>query len=343
MASAAPNPRCGSELDLLMEEFIRLISALRAIHAATPITNRDLLRFLAVAEINDGQEPSEVARRYRSTAGYLNQKLDDLRSRGLVALVPDIADQLTDSRLQSRRKGIAQMLLGTLAEQQFVKLAREVTGGRDFRIEDHVRARSDTDFRLFNGQDRPLLRMNIKFHGTLFRQAREQVDLEPEDCFALATYKINIALQRQHDEALPYVFVVLSAPGLTAESVGQRIPDEHVWTVSACRGRREIEEGVVSLLLGSSSEWQFGDLREQLVAAQFRVISARRAYNTMRERLFERVFALRQRAFTSAFRNAEIDMHLSLSQEMTPLQEFFRNVARLSPQELAVRLDRGDM
>jgi hypothetical protein len=55
------------------------------------------------------------------------------------------------------------------------------------------------------------------------------------------------------------------------------------------------------------------------------------------------VFALRQRAFTAAFRNAEIDMHLSLSSEMVPVQDFLRIVASESPQRLTVLLDRGEV
>ena len=63
----------------------------------------------------------------------------------------------------------------------------------------------------------------------------------------------------------------------------------------------------------------------------------------MKEKLFERVFALRQRAFTAAFRNAEIDMHLSVTQEMAPVREFLRTVGSESPQRLTVLLDRGEI
>jgi hypothetical protein len=326
-----------------MEEFTRLIRALREINAVAPILNRDLQRWLAIAEIHEGQAPRDVAKRNRFSQPHLLRKLEELQRSGLEAIVPDIADQMSEQRQAKRRKGLAQMLLGTLAERQFISLARNITGGRDFSIEDHRGARSDTDYRLFNGNERPLLRMNIKFHGTLFRQAREQVSLDPEDCFALATYKINNALVRQQEEALPYVFFILSVPGLTAENVGLRVPDQYVWTISACRGSREIEEGIVSLLLSDEGRRGFDDVLQQMTPVQFRVISAQRAYNVMRERLFERVFALRQRAFTTAYRNAELDMHLSLSQEMTPIQDFFERVMHLSPQELAVRLYRGDM
>lgn len=53
---------------------------------------------------------------------------------------------------------------------------------------------------------------NIKFHGTLFRESQEYVNLAPADCFALATYKIHGALRRQDQEFSPYVFLVISVP-----------------------------------------------------------------------------------------------------------------------------------
>jgi hypothetical protein len=326
-----------------MGEFLQLITALRAIHVVKPITNPDVLRILALGEIEEGAQPEDVARNYGFSRSYMVRKLEQLHANGLVAIIPDLADQTTEQRRDKRRKGIAQMLLGMLAERQFIKLASEITGGREFSIEDHLADRSDTDYRLFNGQQRPLLRMNIKFHGTLFRQAMEMVGLPPEDCFALATYKINLALRRQENEALPFAFFILSAPGITAESIAGRVSSEDVWTLCACRGRRQIEEGIVARLLGGGGESEFDDVLQRMTAAQFRVISAKRAYNLMRELLFQRVFALRTRAFTTAFRRAEIDMHLSLSNEMTPIQDFFNLVTRLSSQELAVRLDRGEI
>ena len=63
----------------------------------------------------------------------------------------------------------------------------------------------------------------------------------------------------------------------------------------------------------------------------------------LKDRLFERVFALRQRAFTKASRNAELDMHFSLKQEMRPVRDFLAAVASESPQRLTVLLDRGEI
>jgi hypothetical protein len=52
---------------------------------------------------------------------------------------------------------------------------------------------------------------------------------------------------------------------------------------------------------------------------------------------------LRQRAFTRAYRNAEIDMHFSVTGEMIPVGEFLARVASESPQRLSVLLDRGEI
>ena len=85
------------------------------------------------------------------------------------------------------------------------------------------------------------------------------------------------------------------------------------------------------------------EIRGKIAASEFRVISASRAERLMKDKLFERVFALRQRAFTSAFRNAEIDMHFSLTREMVPVRDFLATVASESPQRVAVLLYQGEV
>jgi hypothetical protein len=185
--------------------------------------------------------------------------------------------------------------------------------------------------------------MNIKFHGTLFRSARDIVGLEPEDCFALATYKIFGALQRQEQDRFPYVFLVLSIPGLSAPAIAEFVPDDFVWVLNAAKGRRVVEEAIAHELSQPAYQKQFQDVLLRMTEGEFRVISARRAYNLMRDRLFDRVFALRVPRFTQAYRNAELDMHLSLSQEMIALRAFMELVDRESPQVVAVRLDRGEI
>lgn len=239
---------------------------------------------------------------------------------------------------------LAQLLLGALTEERFAREKEELTAGR-LSVEDHRMGRSDTDYRVLNGGGKPIFRINIKYHGTAFAKAQEHVGLQPDDCFALATYKINQALERQRAEALPYVFLVLSCIGLTSASVSDIIPERFGWflTVATKFRKRDIEEAMVASLLTETNASQLSEIRGRIAGSEFRVLSATRAERLLKEKLFERVFALRQRAFTKAFRNAELDMHFSLKQEMVPVRDFLATVASESPQKLSVLLVLGEI
>lgn len=234
------------------------------------------------------------------------------------------------------------MLLGLLGEQRFEQLSDEITGGGILRIEDHRPSRTDTDYRLLDGNNNPICRLNIKFHGTQFRESRRFVGLDPDDCFALATYKINNSLKRQQEERLPYVFLVLSVPEINAADVGQLIPSEYVWALSVLEGRMVVEEAIVAKLLSPDHREAFRQILDRMPEGKFRTISAAKANKLLFDKLFERVHALSLKSFTRRFRNAEVDMHFSLSQELTPVRTFLELLIAESPQKFAIRLDRGE-
>lgn len=278
-----------------------------------------------------GVAPDLIRRTTRALAtGELN---------AITGKIPGGPDEVAFQRFR-----VAQLLLGALTEERFEREKQELTAGR-LGVEDHRVGRTDTDYRVLNGGGNPIFRINIKFHGSVFQQARTHVGLDPDDCFALATYKIHQALVRQRDESLPYVFLVLSALGVTARSVSDLISEEYAWLVYVSKKfrKRDIEEAVVARLLTGAFAEVLAEIRRKIAASEFRVISASRAERLMKEKLFERVFALRQRAFTSAFRNAEIDMHFSLTREMVPVRDFLATVASESPQRLAVLLYQGEV
>lgn len=273
-------------------------------------------------------------------SGYTKNKLSvwfqALQQEGLPAWLkkkePDAA------RLKRAKSGIAQMVLGQLAEEHFEGLSISLLGAQGFRVEDQRVGRTDTDYRLVDPDDRAVCRLNIKFHGTLFKQAREYVNLEPADCFALATYKIHGALQRQQLERLPYIFLIISVPDFPREQIEQHVSDDWAWLASLT-GYAE-EEKIAARL--AAEPW--ADLvRARIHQSEFRVISARRAYGLLRDLLFERVHALRLRGFNQLFRGAEINMHLSLASEMIGYTEFLRLLAERGPLEVALRLDRGEI
>lgn len=297
---------------------------------------KTLVRARAIAQVLGGEPVEESATRASLPRHHLRRWVDKVAGEGFFAWLKK--DEPSEERVRRAKQGIAQMILATIAEQHFEHQATEALGAHGFYIEDDRVGRTDTDYRVIDRAHRPLVRINIKFHGTLFREAQEYVGLEPNDCFALAAYKIHGALRRQNEERLPYVFLVISVPALPREAIAQGIPDDLAWL--AAISDRTTEEAIV---------WRLGRepwvdaVREDVRNGEFRVISARRASDLLQNRLFDRVHALRLRGFNRVFRGAEINMHLSLSTEMIPFREFLDVLATRGERELTVRLDRGEI
>lgn len=169
-------------------------------------------------------------------------------------------------------------------------------------------------------------------------EAVEYVGLEPGDCFALATYKIHGALQRQQEEGVPFIFLIISVPDFPRDLIEQSISDDWAWLASL--SGRAVEEAVAMRL--TREPWAT-NIRRKIQESEFRVLSARKAYGLLRDRLFERVHALRLRGFNQLFRGAEINMHLSLTREMIGYADFLKLLADRGSLEVAVRLDRGEI
>ena len=324
-----------------MRPLNRFLAVLEEVGPHIPKTH-PLFRWEAARQVRHSADLAELAERAAISPTTLTRCVRKLEQGRLAAVVgAGKGSRVTPEGIRLR---LAQLLLGALTEERFQREKEELTKGR-LTIEDHRLGRTDTDYRVLNGGGRPIFRINIKFHGTAFVQAQERVGLDPADCFALATYKIHQALTRQREEALPYVFLVLSCLGLTSRAVSELIPHEFTWFIATATKfpKRDLEEAVVARLLTPEYAALLDDIRRRILASEFRVLSASRAERLVKEKLFERVFALRQRGFTQAFRNAELDMHFSLARELTPVREFLSIVAAESPQRLTVLLDRGEI
>jgi hypothetical protein len=147
------------------------------------------------------------------------------------------------------KRGIGQMMLGLVAERAFERLYKREMGADALKLEDSRADRNDTDYRVLNGNEKPVFRINIKSHGTLFRKAKDLVGLDPEDCFALGTYKIYQGLMKEKNERLPYIFMVATAPNLTGESIGDSVPDEMLRLATLLKASK----GVANLVLCENS------------------------------------------------------------------------------------------
>ena len=128
---------------------------------------------------------------------------------------------------------------------------------------------------------RPVYRINIKFHGSQFRRSVELVGLASEDCFALATYKINSALQKQSEEGLPYFFAIVGVPHLTGAVVGEGIPQSMIELVALVQQskratrKRDIEDAVVNFMV-ASEDATYRNTLSRILDSNWYVLSARR-------------------------------------------------------------------
>ncbi|MEW6755537.1 MAG: hypothetical protein AB1505_31845 [Candidatus Latescibacterota bacterium] len=271
-----------------------------------------------------GTPVAEAARLAGTTAATLTKVADaEDPVRVLLGLALNDVD---NGYREKARQIVGQLLLGRCAELAFERLYRSEMPGEEFELRDERVGRTDTDYRVLNGKGRPVYRVNIKFHGSRFRRSQELVGLEPADCFALATYKIHAALQKQTQDELPYFFAIVGVPDLTGAVVGNDLPSLLVETVAlvaqAKAGSvRGLEDAAVNYLV-CSGDAAFGKTLDRIQQADWYVLSARRAHMLLRRLLFERVYALRIRNFARAFGGAELDMHFSLSQDLIPLRQF---------------------
>ncbi len=172
--------------------------------------------------------------------------------------------------------------------------------------------------------------------------------LQPQDCFALATYKIKNALDRQDEEHLPYMFAIVGVPHMTGAVVAEGVPDEMATAVAIVaesprvERARDFEDQVVEHLVNTGTPVFLSTLAA-IRQAPWYILSARRAFNLLTGKLFERVFALRIRGFAQQFRSAELDMHFSLKEDLTPLDVFFTTLRDEGQTKVAGLLERGSM
>lgn len=298
-----------------------------------------------IENVKQGQSVKDAAKAVRTTSRALEALLDVRHPEyELLGLSP--ADLTEEDR---NRAGVilGQLLIGQAAEMAFEDIYREGIGpGVEFKLVDLREGRSDTDYRVLNGRDRPIYRVNIKFFGSTFRRAEEMVGLQPDDCFPLATYKIYGALQKQEKEHLPYIFAIVGVPSLTAVSIQDQLPAEFVEIVALVSrsgrvsGKRNFEDKVVELIVAEKSP-AFQAVYDRIRQASWFVLSARKADRLLRSMLFERVFAMKIRGFAQQFRSAELDMHFSLGSDLVTLNEFLRILKEEGQTKLASLLERG--
>ena len=310
---------------------------------------KPFLLLQALDRLRQGEPVREVARAIHSTPKHL-QALAETPDAVTEIFGIGLTEAAAGEQMAKARAGLGQMLLGDIAERAFEQIYKTTMGTTELQLEDYRESRNETDYRVLNGKGLPVFRINIKFHGTRFRNATDLVKLDPADCFALATYKIYQALQKQEQEVLPYIFAIVGVAGLTGALVGEAFPEDlvHLNSLvlgSTISGKRDIEDRTVTHVLDDpqpdSARASIDEFGRRIREAEWRIISARKADNLLREKLFDRVYAVRVRAFARNYRNAELDMHFSLKEDLTPLEDFLNLLKTRGLHGLTAHLERG--
>ena len=305
----------------------------------------------AALKVREGAEATQLARLHHTTPRLLTTVATSTDPIEAV-FKTSLAHAAEEKPLSKARQSLGQMVLGSVAERAFEKIYKETMGTEELHLEDFRESRNETDYRVLNGARRQVFRINIKFHGSQFENAQQPVGLDPSDCFALATYKIWQANKKEEEEKLPYLFVVVGVPGLRGESVGHELPQDLVHLssfvyTSRMSGKRNVEDAIVEHLIHSPQPAEVHDSLERIASriaeAEWRVISAKKADKLLRTLLFDRVYAVRVNRFNRNYPRAEVDMHFSISQNLTKLSDFLALSRQLGLHGLTARLTLGEV
>jgi hypothetical protein len=131
-----------------LEDFKRLLRTVHDIFKGSPPTKAsDVRRVFAIGRLLQGEPAKAVGAELKLQPRNIERFAKEVRQRGLAGFAP-FEDLAKESVLADRRLGIAQMLLGALAERRFEELSNEITGPGVLQVEDHRPSRTDTDYNI---------------------------------------------------------------------------------------------------------------------------------------------------------------------------------------------------
>ena len=128
-------------------------------------------------------------------------------------------------------------------------------------------------------------------------------------------------------------------------SIGDQLPEKDISTllqllVSPMSGKRDIEDRFTHALADRRHP-VFARSLDRIRHAKWYVLSARRANQLLREKLFDRVYAVRVPGFARLFGKAELDMHFSLKEDLRDLHGFLMELREGGLQRASSMLERG--
>jgi len=214
--------------------------------------------------------------------------------------------------LNAPSQGFQNLIAGRIAEMIFRRQHLAPLEPEGFVVEDLHEAGENRDYAVErDGQELPI---NVKTASTMFRNAKQVVGLEPEDCIPISAYKAIGASERVPD--LVYVDLVdFTLREKVDQFMNARTGSEGLlWRVLSWyggAGARRAQDQYVAGLFERYGKQLIGFAPE---ASKWRVISAQRVLAIMRETP-RRCPGLGVPAAGRGVFNAEVNIHVSVEHE----------------------------
>lgn len=231
-------------------------------------------------------------------------------TKGFLAFIP------ARERMGSAENAVTKLFPATITEQRFLELADDLHGKRTsvtYRDERET-GHGFTDVTLLEGD--AALPINIKIASTRFANARQLVQVDPDDCVPIPAYKAHGALE-DFPNLLYVVAVDYQLLGRLATGLPSLLDAEEriVWDLLNRCGGPQVRNAEDAFVFSTVRKYWSG-LKTMAADTPFHVISARKAIRILQTKPY-RTPGIGLRAWGTAARG-EVNVHLSIREDMTP-------------------------
>jgi len=257
-----------------------------------------------------GSDP-ETAARTAFNRGFspLRRARDVLSSATSKGFIPFLKSR---EKTGSAENPITKMFPAAITEERFIEHLESLREQRQ-RVEysDDRDSRSLTDFTIYEGQE--TLPLNIKSAATPFRNSKQLVGLDPDDCIPIPAYKAHAAL-----DVMPNLLYIISVDYdlvIQLDEMLSRLLDREeqiTWALlNAFIGARSRDAEDMFVYSMTRKNWT--DLKELSKDKPFNVISARKAIRILQKDP-QRTPGIGLRAWGTGA-SAEVNVHVSIRQD----------------------------
>jgi hypothetical protein len=224
-------------------------------------------------------------------------------------------------RMGSAENAVTKLFPATITEQRFLEFADELHHARPtitYRDERET-GHTFTDVTLIEGDAE--LPINIKVASTRFENARQLVDIDPNDCVPIPAYKAHGAVERF--PSIVYVVAVdYQLIGRLSDGLPKLLSAEErlVWELLNRSGGSQLRNAEDAFVFSTVRKY-WTELRALAANVPFHVVSARKALRILNTKP-HRTPGIGLRAWGTAARG-EVNVHLSIGEDMTPWQQVF--------------------